>query len=128
VVWRAFEKQQQTYRVARVDFPVNVRDPITVRSGTQELSFDSSSGALLSTKSIPDQDDELDEPDVPGGEANRTEPIFKAILNGNPLMHTGTRWGIVGQAVMMCAALCMPIMFVSGWMMYLQRRKRKRRA
>jgi sulfite reductase (NADPH) flavoprotein alpha-component len=125
VVWRAFEQQQTTYRVARVDFPVNVRDAFVIRSGTQALSFDPGNGALLKQVSVPDQDDQAHKPDPPGGEANLTEPIFKAFLNGNPLMHTGTRWGLVGQTVMMCAALCMPVLFITGWMRYWQRRKRR---
>ncbi|EIZ80076.1 sulfite reductase (NADPH) flavoprotein, alpha-component [Novosphingobium sp. Rr 2-17] len=127
VAWNAFERAEPAFGVARIDFPVDVKAPITIRSGASAIKIDSTSGKLLGTSAIPDEDSRALDPEVAGGEANLTEPFFKALLNGNPLMHTGRRWGIIGQLVMMCAALCMPLLYVTGWMMYLKRRKPKKK-
>lgn len=45
----------------------------------------------------------------------------------NQIIHEGRIFGRAGTAVVMCAALCMPVFYVTGWMMYLGRRRQKRR-
>jgi sulfite reductase (NADPH) flavoprotein alpha-component len=43
-------------------------------------------------------------------------------------LHTGTYFGVPGRLIMMLAALSLPIFGVTGWMLYLGRRKLKRAA
>lgn len=41
-------------------------------------------------------------------------------------LHTGQFFGVPGMAVFMVASLCMPLFAVTGWMLYLDRRRRRR--
>lgn len=41
-------------------------------------------------------------------------------------LHVGSYFGIVGRLVMTIASLCMPLFFVTGWLLYLDRRRKKR--
>jgi sulfite reductase (NADPH) flavoprotein alpha-component len=41
-------------------------------------------------------------------------------------LHVGSYFGIVGRIVMTCAALTMPLFFITGWLLYLDRRRKKR--
>lgn len=42
----------------------------------------------------------------------------------NQILHEGRLFGKVGVLIMMLAALCMPVFYITGWMMYLERRRR----
>ena len=123
-IWRDFKERQPAYRVTRIELPADERGAVIFRSGTQRLDYDPRSGVLIGTATVPNGDATANEPEVAGGEANLKEPLVEAFLNGNPYLHNGQRWGVIGQAVMMCAALAMPLLFFSGWMMYLRRRAR----
>jgi uncharacterized iron-regulated membrane protein len=127
-VWHAFLQHAPQYRVARIELPPEADGPVIIRSGTEQLSFDSQTGALLKSEPIPDTDATANVPEIAGGEGQLTEPLFEAFLNGNPYVHNGQRWGILGEFIMMCAGLCMPVMFITGWMMYAKRVSRRRRA
>lgn len=52
----------------------------------------------------------------------------EALAANNQLIHEGRIWGRTGTALIGTAALCMPVFYISGWMMYLHRRRRKARA
>lgn len=41
-------------------------------------------------------------------------------------LHVGSYFGIVGRILMTCAALTMPLFFITGWLLYLDRRRKKR--
>jgi sulfite reductase (NADPH) flavoprotein alpha-component len=43
-------------------------------------------------------------------------------------LHSGSYFGWAGQTLMMIVSLGMPLFAVTGWLMYLKRRARKRRA
>jgi sulfite reductase (NADPH) flavoprotein alpha-component len=123
-VWRDFKERYPTFRVARIELPADDAGPLVIRSGTRQLSYEARTATLIGSEQIPDGDEEANRPAIAGGVANLREPLVEAFLNGNPYLHTGERWGVIGQAVMMCAGLCMPVLFISGWMMYLRRRAR----
>ena len=42
-------------------------------------------------------------------------------------LHSGSYFGLAGQIAMMTASLAMPLFVVTGWMLYLDRRRNKRR-
>lgn len=48
------------------------------------------------------------------------------LLISNYALHVGSYFGIVGRIVMSLAALMMPLFFVTGWLLYLDRRRKKR--
>ncbi|WP_434026943.1 PepSY domain-containing protein [[Pseudomonas] boreopolis] len=41
-------------------------------------------------------------------------------------LHTGSFFGLPGRIAWMLAAACMPLFFVTGWLLYLDRRRKKR--
>lgn len=43
-------------------------------------------------------------------------------------LHTGAYFGLIGVVLWMLASLLMPVFFVTGWILYLQRRRIEGRA
>jgi sulfite reductase (NADPH) flavoprotein alpha-component len=48
------------------------------------------------------------------------------LLASNYALHVGSYFGIVGRVVMTVASLMMPLFFITGWLLYLDRRRKKR--
>ena len=48
------------------------------------------------------------------------------LVNSFRPLHTGSYWGLPGRIVMMLGALGLPVFAISGWMLYLKRRKTNR--
>lgn len=48
------------------------------------------------------------------------------LLISNYALHTGSYFGLIGRIVVTVAALLMPLFFVTGWLLYLDRRRKKR--
>ncbi|ORC57285.1 flavodoxin [Pseudomonas floridensis] len=48
------------------------------------------------------------------------------LLTSNYALHVGSYFGIVGRLVMTAASLMMPLFFITGWLLYLDRRRKKR--
>ncbi len=48
------------------------------------------------------------------------------LLVSNYALHTGSYWGLPGRIVITVAALMMPLFFITGWLLYLDRRRKKR--
>ena len=73
-----------------------------------QMSLDARSGTVLQQKRYADQ--------PLGGQ------LFASIY----ALHVGSYFGIVGRVLMTLASLCMPLFFVTGWLLYLDRRRKKR--
>ena len=41
-------------------------------------------------------------------------------------LHVGSYFGLVGRIILTVTALCMPLFFITGWLLYLDRRRKKR--
>lgn len=62
-----------------------------------------------------------------GAVSRYAEKSFSAqVLISNYALHVGSYFGIVGRVVMSVAALMMPLFFITGWLLYLDRRRKKR--
>ncbi len=48
------------------------------------------------------------------------------LLVSNYSLHVGSYFGLPGRIIMAAAALLMPLFFVTGWLLYLDRRRKKR--
>lgn len=53
-------------------------------------------------------------------------PKAVQFVNSFRPLHTGSYWGLPGRIGMMLGALCLPMFAVTGWMLYLKRRKTNR--
>lgn len=75
-----------------------------------ELRVDPKSGALLSDERYADKS-------------------FKAqLLASIYALHVGEYFGLPGRILMMLASAAMPLFFITGWLLYLDRRRKKRAA
>jgi sulfite reductase (NADPH) flavoprotein alpha-component len=68
---------------------------------------------------------------LPGGEVAQDERHADKPAGGRFLaaiypLHMGTYFGLPGRIAMMLAALMLPVFTVTGWMLYLDRRRKKR--
>jgi sulfite reductase (NADPH) flavoprotein alpha-component len=55
-----------------------------------------------------------------------SEKTFKAqLLTSIYALHVGSYFGIVGRIILTITALSMPLFFVTGWLLYLDRRRKK---
>jgi len=69
--------------------------------------------------------------DAATGKVSNVERYGQKTLGGQLMtsiyaLHRGSFFGPVGIVVMMLSSLMMPVFFVTGWMLYLDRRKKKR--
>ncbi|WP_175651046.1 PepSY domain-containing protein [Pseudomonas sp. Marseille-P9899] len=56
-----------------------------------------------------------------------TDKSFKAqLLTSIYALHVGSYFGLTGRILAMIASLTMPLFFVTGWLLYLDRRRKKR--
>jgi uncharacterized iron-regulated membrane protein len=59
------------------------------------------------------------------GGPRRDESFLTAFVGGSQEVHTGRFFGAVGQLIMGFSGLMMPVLLISGYMMYLDRRRRQ---
>ncbi|MGE7958656.1 PepSY domain-containing protein [Pseudomonas sp. NPDC089530] len=56
-----------------------------------------------------------------------SDKSFKAqLLTSIYALHVGSYFGLVGRILMTVASLAMPLFFITGWLLYLDRRRKKR--
>ena len=55
-----------------------------------------------------------------------SKPLGEQVFSSNYAVHTGSFLGMPGRVVMMAASLCMPLFFITGWLLYLDRRRKAR--
>nr|WP_225923232.1 sulfite reductase flavoprotein subunit alpha [Pseudomonas farris] len=56
-----------------------------------------------------------------------SDKSFKAqLLTSVYALHVGSYFGIIGRIMVTIAALAMPLFFITGWLLYLDRRRKKR--
>lgn len=65
---------------------------------------------------------------TPQAEGATPNSFGEKLAANNQIIHEGRIFGKGGVLIVMLAALCMPVFYVSGWMMYLDRRRRKQAA
>jgi sulfite reductase (NADPH) flavoprotein alpha-component len=53
----------------------------------------------------------------------KARPFGEQVYGSNYAIHTGAYFGIVGVILWMLASLMMPVFFVTGWILYLKRRR-----
>lgn len=63
---------------------------------------------------------------VSGQSRYADKSLSAKLVVSNYALHVGSYFGIVGRIVMSLAALMMPLFFITGWLLYLDRRRKKR--
>jgi len=54
------------------------------------------------------------------------KPLGEQLFVSNYAVHTGSFFGLPGRVLMAAASLCMPLFFITGWCLYLDRRRKQR--
>lgn len=54
------------------------------------------------------------------------KPLGSQLVTSNYALHVGSYFGLPGRLIMTLGALCMPLFFITGWLLYLDRRRKKR--
>jgi sulfite reductase (NADPH) flavoprotein alpha-component len=118
--WAAFESATQATGYSSANIDVSMRDgQIQIRyldadpaheRASNTIALDPASGAITRHERYDGK---------PFG-GKLTSSIF--------VLHSGSFFGMPGVILFMLASLAMPLFTVTGWMMYLERRKRKARA
>jgi sulfite reductase (NADPH) flavoprotein alpha-component len=54
------------------------------------------------------------------------KPLGEQLFDSNYAVHTGSFLGLPGRVLMTVASLCMPLFFITGWLLYLDRRRKQR--
>jgi sulfite reductase (NADPH) flavoprotein alpha-component len=118
--WAAFESATQATGYGSANIDVSMRegqiqiryldaDPAHERA-SNTIALDPASGAISRHERYDDK------------------PLGGKLTSSIFVLHSGSFFGMPGLLLFMLASLAMPLFTVTGWMMYLERRKRKARA
>jgi sulfite reductase (NADPH) flavoprotein alpha-component len=117
--WRSFQAMPETqgFHTATVNLPRDEKSPIEIRyidgnpshsRASNTVKLNALTGAVLDHERYDDK------------------RIGEKFIASMLALHTGSFFGLPGRGAFMLAALCMPVFTITGWMMYLQGRRRKR--
>jgi sulfite reductase (NADPH) flavoprotein alpha-component len=53
-----------------------------------------------------------------------SKPLGERLFTSNYAVHTGSYLGLPGRVLITAAGLCMPLFFITGWLLYLDRRRK----
>lgn len=117
--WKNFTiKTDNHFKFASVNIPHSAKDPVMINyiavDATNDrqrsmMTFNAATGELIS-----------DQPYKP------LDPLGKRIMQGIYELHTGEWFGTPGVVINMIASLLMPLFTITGFLLYLDRRKKKR--
>jgi len=114
--WRYFVETVEGYSLARVQLPRQAGQPISISYLDVRPAHER---AFNQIKIQPDGSGALEH--VRYVDKTAGEKLMGSIM---PL-HSGSFFGLPGLILMMLASLIMPLFAVTGWMLYLDRRRRK---
>ncbi len=107
-----------------------------VRRGTLDLRFPAKPGAPLTARvrggsAAHDRAQDIVQIDPASGVRLAYEPYAAKDAGGKVVasmfaLHSGSFFGLTGRVIVMVSSLCMLVFFITGWMLYLDRRRRKR--
>jgi sulfite reductase (NADPH) flavoprotein alpha-component len=118
--WDGFrEATGGAFKTATFTAPRKADDPVQVRflpadaqhdRATDQMKLNAATGAVESHDRFKDKS------------------LGDNIYSSNYALHVGSYFGVIGVTLWMLASLMMPVFFVTGWLLYLGRRKVKRAA
>jgi len=119
LLWSTFQDQHRDFKTASLIFPSSLAHAVEIR--------------YLTTYSPHERAFNVIAMHPVSGDVIKQE-VFSEKKTGNRFvsailpLHTGTYFGWIGQMMMMLSALSMPFFAVTGWMMYVQRRRSRQAA
>lgn len=118
-IWQAFTDAAPGYRRVLMRFPERANDVVQVfflesdaphEQAQSQMRIDPDTGTVSQRRNYRDKN------------------LAGRYQNANYPLHMGTFFGLPGRIVMTIGALCLPLFGITGWMLYLDRRRKKRAA
>ncbi len=117
--WSTFDAHSTDVVRANLRLPLQAEAPIEIRYWRTDAPHKRASNLLqLHNQTNAIQKHEVYR-DLRGGEQ---------LLRSMFVLHSGEFFGVMGTIIMMCASLLMPLFFITGWLLYLDRRRSQRAA
>lgn len=115
-VWRAFEQTTAQERVGQISLrlPKEAEEPLRI----QYLQFDPPHATAFSTVKIDPTNSQ-----VLSHERYADKNTGARLLTSMLSIHKGGYFGVVGSVLLMLSSLALPLFVITGWMMYLDRRR-----
>lgn len=115
--WTTFQREVSAYRTATLRLPEKSAQTVQIiyldaqpthNRANNRLLLDAQSGAMLEHELYADK------------------PAGAKLMSSMFALHSGSFFGTPGLVLMMLASVLMPLFAITGWMLYLDRRKTKR--
>lgn len=116
-VWTSFLSVANHYQNATLRLPDTTAKPVEIsylpenaahNRATNKLELDPQTGAIVKQDNYADRS------------------AGQRFINSIYALHTGSYFGVLGLVLMMLASLMMPLFAITGWLLYLDRRAKKR--
>lgn len=116
-VWTIFSAEVKSYESATIRLPTRPGQPVQVTYRDIDPPHERANNTLtLDSKTL-----------APTGHRRYADlPLGQKLAGSFFPLHSGSYFGIVGLIVFMLTSLAMPLFAVTGWILYLARRKRKK--
>lgn len=116
-VWTVFNGQVKSYDTASIRLPTRPGQALQVTYRDADAPHERANNTLtLDPKTL-----------APTGHRRYADlPLGQKLVGSFFPLHSGEYFGVVGLVVFMLASLAMPLFAVTGWILYLARRKRKK--
>ncbi len=114
--WTTFQREVNTYRTMTLRLPAKPAQALQIiyldaqpahNRANNRLLLDAQSGAVIEHERYADK------------------PAGAKLMASMFALHSGSFFGTLGLILMMLASLFMPLFAITGWMLYLDRRKKK---
>lgn len=114
--WQGFLAAVDGYSLARLQLPERPDQPLQIRyldadpaheRANNSISLDPASGAVVEHQRYDER------------------PLNERLMASIFPLHAGSYFGLPGLILMMLASLLMPLFTITGWMLYLDRRRKK---
>lgn len=117
--WQAFERQVADYSTARLQLPQRPGQPVTITYLDPRPAHERATNRIV-----------IDTTDntVVDHERYEDKPLGQRLMSSMLPLHSGSYFGKPGLILMMLASLGMPLFAITGWMLYLDRRSKKKTA
>lgn len=110
--WMLFQQQVSGYQKATIDLPVGEQFSVNYLASNAK-HFRANSRWLLDTHTLQSSQALFE-----------NKPIEERLMNSMLPLHSGEYFGFAGLIAMMIASLLMPLFFITGWYLYLSRKKK----
>jgi sulfite reductase (NADPH) flavoprotein alpha-component len=120
-LWDTFEREVPEYSIAIIELSQSTPNALCISYFTTDTVGGEAGGRDINTIVL-----DAGTGDVISRELFNDKPLLEQIVRQNFDVHSGNFFGMPGRFYILFTSLSMPFMLITGWMMYLARRKRKR--